>query len=159
MIKFLLANREYSVLILVPVLQLGKLVVLIVLYSNGCQALGEFLNVICLEPAGNVIVIQTGSAHTLITPSVSVRKLKSPKRMYGTLSYSSLWKRCSVCSSARRRFAQYTDGYASIATKFDASWNRWMLIKSNTLPSIDQRVRRKPFRDHLHYSNIGFVNI
>lgn len=38
----------------------------------------------------------------------------------------------------------------SIATKFEASWNRWMLMRSKTVPFKFQRVRMKPLRDHLH---------
>lgn len=87
---------------------------------------------------------------TLITPSVSVRKLKSPKRKYGTFPCTSLWNRCKVCSRARRLFLQYTEGYVSIAMKLEASWNRCMLIRSKTVPCTDHRVLRKPFLDHLH---------
>lgn len=47
---------------------------------------------------------------TLITLSVSVLKLKSPKTKYGAFPYRSLWNLCKVCSRARRRFLQYTEG-------------------------------------------------
>lgn len=62
----------------------------------------------------------------------------------------SLWKRSRVWRSARRRLLQYTEGYCSHAAKLLASWNKWMLIKSNVVPSSIHRVRRKPFRLHLH---------
>lgn len=87
---------------------------------------------------------------TFMTPSVSVRKLKSPKRKYGTFPCASLWNFCRVCSRALRLFLQYTEGYVSIATKLEASWNRWILTRSKTVPCTDHRVLKKPFLDHLH---------
>ena len=38
----------------------------------------------------------------------------------------------------------------SMAVKLEASWNRWMLMRSKAEPVSFQRVRMKPFRDHLH---------
>lgn len=88
---------------------------------------------------------------TLTTPSVSQRKLKSPKMKNGTRAFCwSLWNRSRVCSSARRLLLQYTEGYVSQAARLLASWNKWMLTRSKVVPSTIHRVRRNPFRLHLH---------
>lgn len=61
----------------------------------------------------------------------------------------------SVWTRARRLLLQYIDGYSSEATKFDASWNRWMFTISITVPLIFHRVRKNPLRDHLHCAIMG----
>lgn len=100
-VELLLAHSQYQFALLVGELQLGVIVILVVLQSGGGQTFRQFLKM-----AAFTYLQKRGWVRTLMTLSVSVLKLKSPKTKYGALPYVSLWNLWRVCSRARRRFLQ-----------------------------------------------------